>query len=91
MLFLLTSDGSGSNLGFNKKGKKSIYMERVCSNSSCFEGATSEFLSQLQAHLICEFSYEQVLMMQEEGVKDTFHRFYTNENVKVGYLDLLCL
>lgn len=23
------------------------------------------------------------MMMQEEGAKDTFHRFYTNENPKV--------
>lgn len=27
--------------------------------------------------------------MQEEGVKDTFHRFYVNENVKVSDLDLV--
>lgn len=29
--------------------------------------------------------------MQEEGVKDTFHRFYVNENVKVSDLDLVSL
>lgn len=25
-----------------------------------------------------------MFLTQEEGAKDTFHRFYTNENVKVG-------